>query len=140
MKQAILCDLDGTLALHVARGPYDEMRCDTDAPNLPVVELLEVLQRAYGDDVLFVSARHERAREKTVAWLKEHVTPDGADPVLYMRADGDDRSDAIVKEEIYRREIEPHYAVRVVLDDRRRVVEAWRRMGLFCLQVADGEF
>ena len=33
-----------------------------------------------------------------------------------------------------------NYNVKFVLDDRNRVVEMWRSLGLTCLQVADGDF
>jgi hypothetical protein len=57
-----------------------------------------------------------------------------------MRAEGDTRKDSIIKEEIYRAEIENKYNVLFVLDDRNQVVELWRRLGLTCLQVAEGNF
>lgn len=57
-----------------------------------------------------------------------------------MRPAGDQRDDRIVKEEIYRREIEGKYNVRFILDDRDKVVRRWRELGLPCFQVADGDF
>ena len=57
-----------------------------------------------------------------------------------MRKTGDNRKDSIIKEEIYRNLIEPNYNIEFVLDDRNQVVDMWRRIGLTCLQVADGNF
>lgn len=131
----VVCDLDGTLALMNGRGPYEGEKCDTDLPNPPVVELVRRL--ADRDQIIFVSGRFDAVREKTCAWLREHV---GFTAPLFMRADGDTREDSIIKREIYEREILGSYNVRFVLDDRNRVVEGWRRLGLTCFQVADGNF
>jgi hypothetical protein len=57
-----------------------------------------------------------------------------------MRRSGDNRCDSIVKEEIYREHIEGKYNVLAVFDDRDRVVDMWRRLGLLCLQVYYGDF
>jgi hypothetical protein len=57
-----------------------------------------------------------------------------------MRSNGDYRSDEIVKEELFRARIQPRYSVGGVIDDRNRVVKMWRRIGLVCFQVAEGEF
>jgi hypothetical protein len=57
-----------------------------------------------------------------------------------MRKEGDVRKDAIVKGEIYEKNINGKYNVLFVLDDRNQMVEMWRGLGLTCLQVADGDF
>ena len=59
---------------------------------------------------------------------------------LFMRASGDTRKDEIVKLELFDAHVRGKYDVRLVLDDRDRVVRMWRSIGLTCLQVADGEF
>jgi hypothetical protein len=140
-RSAIICDLDGTLAIHNGRKPYEYDKCDTDLPNEPVLEILLCMRLAPGskvEEVVFVSGREDSCREKTAAWITWHVGI--ADPLLFMRKSGDYRKDDVVKEEIYRAHIEPFYDVLFVLDDRTRVVQAWRRLGLTCLQVADGDF
>ncbi len=57
-----------------------------------------------------------------------------------MRAAHDDRADAVIKREIYDKEIGPRFDVLCVLDDRDQVVRMWRGLGLVCLQVAPGDF
>jgi hypothetical protein len=57
-----------------------------------------------------------------------------------MRAAGDTRNDAIVKGELFDIHVRDRYRVRFVLDDRNRVVDWWRRIGLRCWQVAPGNF
>ncbi|MFP5226631.1 MAG: hypothetical protein ACLGXA_03310, partial [Acidobacteriota bacterium] len=107
----------------------------TDLPHGHIVQLVKLLRERY--PVIFVSGRKAECREATMDWLFSNV---GFTDPLFMRADGDNRDDRIVKEEIYRREIEGKYNVLFVLDDRNRVVEKWRELGLPCLQVAKGDF
>lgn len=93
--------------------------------------------QARGYRVYFVTGRDENFREMTSAWLKlHHVLYDE----LYMRADQDFREDSEVKEEIYITHIEKNSQVLFVVDDRKSVVERWRKLGLTCLQCAPGDF
>ena len=57
-----------------------------------------------------------------------------------MRKSSDSRGDQIVKSEILEKEILPKYNVKLVLDDREKVVRMWRDKGLTCLQVDWGDF
>ena len=139
----VICDLDGTLAIHDGRRPYEYEKCDTDLVNEPVLAVLEgLLLRDVFLQVIFVSGREDSAREKTEHWLWERCS--FARPTLFMRKSGDGRRDVIVKEEIYREHIEPNYQVFLVLDDRNSaknpVVAMWRNLGLTCFQVAPGNF
>ncbi|WP_424215154.1 AAA family ATPase [Streptomyces sp. BI20] len=137
LPSAVLCDIDGTLALNVDRNPYDFSRCDGDALNTPVREALDAFRQAHGDKVVLLSGRSEDHREITEAWLERHGV---AHDELWMRASGDGRSDDIVKAELFDRHIRERFAVRVSLDDRDRVVALWRRMGLPTWQVNYGNF
>lgn len=79
----------------------------------------------------------EKSREQTQKWLIDRGIHWNA---LFMRKDGDMRNDAIIKKEIYEENIKGRYEVLFVLDDRNRVVDFWRSIGLICLQVAPGDF
>jgi hypothetical protein len=57
-----------------------------------------------------------------------------------MRGNDDNRCDSIVKEEIYNEYIKDKYNVLAVFDDRDRVVDMWRRIGLPTYQVYYGSF
>lgn len=139
LPSAIICDLDGTLALHNGRSPYDVEKCDTDVPNSPVRLILNSISFAGSDKkVIFVTGREDKFREKTIIWIARHTGR--TEDLLLMRPTGDMREDSIVKKEIYNREIQGKYNVRFVLDDRNRVVNMWRRIGLTCFQVAEGDF
>lgn len=136
---AILVDIDGTVALMVARSPYDATRVHEDRPNLPVIAAVEAMHAA-GYAVVFCSGRTEDARLATATWLRQHLPSVGVHAVLHMRPSGDMRKDAVVKAEIFDKEIRHNYDVRFVLDDRQQVVDMWREVGLTVFQVAPGNF
>lgn len=147
--KAIICDIDGTLALFNGRGPYDKEKYHLDLPNMPVVDILGTYDhwREFGVEndegkqpnlkILIVSGREDDKYDVTYAWLRKHGIPFDA---LFMRKAGDFRNDAIIKREIYENEILGNYNVLFCLDDRDRVVNGWREAGLTCLQVAPGDF
>ena len=150
MKNIIVCDLDGTLAdcehrvHHVRNTPknWDAFFAGVrdDKVNAAIHHLLVTYQGAkfYSPfSIIFCSGRPERCRADTEDWLREvcHIT----DYTLLMRKDGDFRADHIVKQEILDNSI-PKEHVLFVLDDRQQVVDMWRRNGLVCFQVAEGNF
>lgn len=133
-----LVDVDGTMALRGDRDPFDWDRVGEDAPNEALVTLLEALDNVGEFQFVFVSGRPEMCREATEKWLKRHVGVRWE--ALYMRDAGDNRSDDVVKREIFDREIRERYNVVGVFDDRVRVVKMWRSMDLPVFQVAEGDF
>ena len=136
MKQkAIIVDIDGTLAHMSGRSPYDYSKVGTDTIDETILDI--VLKHQVGYYIFIVSGRKHECREQTEVWLHKHRVPYNE---LYMREDGDNRNDAIVKREIFETYIDPIANVQFVLDDRNRVVKMWREIGLKCLQVADGDF
>ena len=154
LPEAVICDLDGTLALMNGRSPYDASTCDKDLPNHPVIKTLIAHYRA-GREIIFCSGREDKYRDPTIRFIEQHVKSDNLaftqDPMetssmqpvpykLYMRKSDDFRKDAIIKEEIYKTHIEGKYNVLLVLDDRNQVVDFWRSKGLVCFQVAPGNF
>lgn len=148
LPTAIVCDLDGTLALIHDRSPYDATDCDIkDLPNTPVIETILSHYRS-GRDIIFCSGREDKFRPETIRFIEKHVLVENTlscqiEPIkykLFMRKTDDFRKDAIVKEEIYQNEIDSKYNVLMVLDDRNQVVEFWRSKGLTCFQVAEGNF
>ncbi len=153
--EAIICDLDGTLALIHGRSPYDASDCDLkDLPNVPVIETILAHYKA-GRKIIFCSGREDKYRPETIRFIEKHCLIDNENfysspletsPIisiqyeLYMRKTDDFRKDAIIKEEIYQANIEGKYNVLCVLDDRDQVVQFWREKGLTCFQVAPGNF
>ena len=165
----ILVDIDGTAALGIGkhRKAYDYDKVGYDEPNTTVWEMLEILTKL-DLRVVFLSGRenvtfpgksdrkdksyrraympnddteYPNCYELTLEWLRSHSFEYGlGEPELYMREEGDNRKDSIVKKELYRKYIHPNYYVRLVLDDRNQVVDMWRSLGLPCWQVAPGNF
>lgn len=149
MKQkAIGCDIDGTLARRNegpdGRGPFDWSRVGEDTVADSVRFALELFRREGYFVVIFTGRPAGReaggieVQEATQKWLAEH----GIVWDLYLSRDAGDyvTPDDVVKERLYRENVEPFYDLEVILDDRRRVVDMWRRIGLQCWQVAPGDF
>jgi predicted kinase len=140
LGDTILCDLDGTLCLKGDRGWYDLDKVGLDDVNTPIANIVRAFHEK-GYTILYVSGRegNDVCSRESLRWLQAHdLWFDRS--MLLMRMENDTRNDAIVKEEIYKEEIEGKYDVEFVLDDRQRVVDMWRRNGLRCLQVAPGNF
>lgn len=149
LPNAIMSDIDGTLALLNGRDPYDASTCENDLPNIPVIETLKSFyQRGY--HIIFCSGREDKYKEQTQRFIEKFVRVSYADglekfdkPIayrLFMRKTLDFRKDSVIKEEIFRNHIENKYNVLLVLDDRDQVVQGWRELGLTCFQVAPGNF
>lgn len=127
---AFLFDIDGTLANLGDRSPYDGAKCHLDTPNTPVVAVAQALSREYR--IVVMSGRHDTHRALTETWLKEHNVVFDA---LFMRAEGDNRKDSIIKRELFEEHIRPHYNVVGVFDDRPQVIRMWKEIGLHVFDV-----
>jgi len=134
---AVIVDLDGTAAIHNGRGPYEIHKCHSDLINPMVLEVVKLLVNHKFYQVIYCSGRDDCHRTMSQAWLDHNGFPKGP---LHMRVTGDKRNDGVVKTEIYQSLIEPHYDVRLVIDDRDRVIKAYRALGLTVWQVAEGDF
>lgn len=135
---AIICDLDGTIALHDGvRNVYDGSKCNLDNVNQPILYLLQALIGPI-TTIIFLSGREDKWRPETMEFFQRHNVPYHG--MLHMRATGDKRKDNIVKQELFDQHVRGKFNVRFVLDDRNQVVDHWRAIGLTCLQVADGNF
>lgn len=137
LPKAILCDLDGTLALLNGRNPFDATDCDKDVLNGPVAHILATYKQA-GYAILLLSGRQDKHRDATLRFLEQHGI---AYDMLQMRITGDDRKDAIVKKQLFEETIRDKYYIEFVLDDRNQVVDMWRdELKLPCFQVYYGDF
>ena len=152
LPKAIVCDLDGTMALMNGRNPYDASTCDKDLPNIPVVETIKLFHEA-GYKIIFCSGREDKFKEPTEKFIKQYFTKEESHQPfsdftydsprsyhLFMRKTGDQRKDAVIKNEIFMENIYNKFNVLFVLDDRDQVVKGWRDIGLTCFQVAEGDF
>lgn len=136
LPKCVIFDLDGTLFDNTGRHPFDWSRVIEDTPRASVVELFKMYEAA-GYDCVTVSGRDGCCREESLRSLEMA----GMIPAAhFQRAEGDSRPDDIVKEEIFWREIAPKWHVLRAIDDRTKVVDMWRLIGVECWQVAPGNF
>ncbi|HLO48594.1 MAG TPA: AAA family ATPase [Kamptonema sp.] len=135
LPEAIIVDMDGTLALLNGRNPYDASNCDRDLPNQPVLDTVRKWQSTI--KIIVVSGRTDNCQPQTERWLQQYGVKYTS---LYMRKTGDQRKDSIIKAEFYHQHIEGKFNIRFVLDDRQQVVDMWRSLGLTVFQVAEGDF
>src|SRR5690625_3865352 len=141
----VITDLDGTISdaehrVHLVRNhpkDYDTSFAESrnDAPIEAVITVLQALKQA-GHDIHIITGRSEVIKRDTETWLKQHDVPFDR---LLMRPESDYTPDDRLKEKWFKKEYDPSNVL-LVLEDRARVVRMWRRLGLTCLQVADGDF
>jgi predicted kinase len=137
LPSAIIVDIDGTLAhMNGGRSPYDYTNVKQDGIDHGIRRLVQ-LEKERGTTVIIVSGRDGVCYGDSREWLESHDVPYD---LFFIRAPGDSRDDRIIKSEIFDAHIRDQYNVLYVLDDRDRVVQMWRSLGLKCLQVAEGDF
>lgn len=132
----VLVDVDGTVANHLGvRNPYDESRVLEDTTWETVIQMVRDLYLTH--NVCVVSGRHDGCGDDTCDWLEMHAVP--FDHIL-MRYNADNRSDAVVKQEILDELVAVigKENIAFVIDDRPRVCEMWRSNGIVVKQVHAG--
>lgn len=147
LPECIIVDLDGTLAIHGSRGPYEAEKCDTDTVDdavLSVVCDFAHSMRTIGLDykVFFMSGREgtPSVHEKTLTWLKNIESLDCVEWELHMREDGDGRPDFLVKHDMYVAHIRNQHRPLFVMDDRDQMVRYYRSLGIKTFQCGYGNF
>jgi len=146
MNKYVVVDIDGTIAdcwhrvsfLKQGDKGYKKFlnECDKDKPIKKIIELVELLNLT--NMIIFCTAREESQRKKTEAWLKKNVNV--SHYILLMKKDNDDRDDNIIKPELLKEAGITLKDVNIILDDRNRVVKAWRKHGYICLQTVEGNY
>ena len=137
--KSIVVDIDGTLSNDIWRrhlitngqATWDDIHTMSkyDMPNQWCLEIIDAMQ-SKGYKLLFITARNEKYREDTLAWLNANVIG-GFE--LFMRPITDLSDDWIVKKNIYHTNIESLYDVEFCLEDKGSVAQMWRDLGLTCL-------
>lgn len=136
LPDAYIFDVDGTLAQMNGRSPFAWDKVDTDLPKEDVIQVLHSLH-ARGNKIIICSGRDGSCKELTEDWFRANgIWWDE----FFIRPAGDNRKDYLIKEEIYRNNIEGKFNVLGVFDDRDQVVHVWRHLGLTCFQVDYGDF
>ena len=149
-NKIVIFDLDGTIADITARRNlatkddgkldwdifFDPKNIDLDTPNQKVVDMLNMINDTDRYQIWILSGRSDVTYQATIDWLTNNgihfdtiiMRPQNH---LYMK-------DSDLKQ-IWLDDIGVDY-VDMVFDDRNQVVDMWRKNGLTCFQVADGDF
>ena len=151
MKNTIIFDLDGTLALidkrrELSTKPNGKIDFDKlhdpslikhDKPNWPVIKIAQLFAEQEFKIVIF-SGRSDKTATATLSWLSQSKVPFNK---LVMRPY---KTKNFVPDEVLKKDmLDKHLDINdifMVVDDRQKVVDMWRSLGLICLQVADGNF
>ena len=151
MKNTIIFDLDGTLAdisvrRKLATKPNGKMDWDIffdpdniklDVPNKPVVKMAQMFAENEYNVIIF-SGRTDKTKYSTRSWLSHNRVPFQK---LVMR---DSKINHYTPDDILKKDMLDKYVdindVFLVVDDRNKVVDMWRSLGLTVFQVADGNF
>lgn len=114
-----------------------------DPPRQPVVDILVALSELHPPyEIAIWSGRPAAYGHVASAWLKKHVSPKWESYVsLRMRPDDENNvPDEVLKESWLDEVMTAGRRVEYVFDDRNKVVAMWRRRGITCFQVAEGNF
>ena len=151
MKNTIIFDLDGTLALidkrrELSTKPNGKIDFDKlhdaslikhDKPNWPVIKMAQLFAEQ-GFKIVIFSGRSDKTATATLSWLSQSKVPFNK---LVMRPQN---TMGFVPDEILKKDmLDKHVDINdifMVVDDRQKVVDMWRSLGLICLQVAEGNF
>ena len=150
-KNTVIFDLDGTLANIDKRKElatksngkldwdvfYDSTNIKLDVPNESVVKLAQMFAEN-GFNIVIFSGRTDKTKYSTRSWLTHNIV---TFQKLVMR---DSKINHYIPDEILKKDMLDKYAdiddVFLVVDDRNKVVDMWRSLGLTVFQVAEGDF
>lgn len=145
-KGYVLCDLDGTIAnidhrLQYGKGETKDWEkffslIPNDTPREEVIaQLYEYADQGY--TIILVSARPERYRGLTVAWLAKYLQLPYFN--LIMRGDHDKRPDTMVKADMLKLWTPAELKkIHMIIDDRPSVIRMWRELGFTVTDVGHG--
>ena len=151
MKNTIIFDLDGTLALidkrrELSTKPNGKIDFDKlhdpslikhDKPNWPVIKMAQLFAEQ-GFKIVIFSGRSDKTILTTRSWLTHNRVPFHK---LVMRPH---KTMNFVPDEVLKKDmLDKHLDINdifMVVDDRQKVVDMWRSLGLICLQAAEGNF
>lgn len=138
LPYCIICDIDNTLAYTGHRDYFDIKKSHKDPVIEPVKMILDAMCEKFKDIAIFlITGRDLKHIVTTVNWLERRGIKYDS---LIMRKTGDKRPDVEFKKEAFNESVEDHYNVLMVLEDRKRVCKMYRGLGLFVMQVAEGDY
>lgn len=126
LDEAVIVDIDGTLAHMHSRGPFEWSKVGEDHLDKEVASYVDYLNHN-GVHVFIFSGRDSVCRRETEEWLLRH---DIDYAHLAMRPEGNTQPDYIVKEEMFDLYCKGKYNVTHVIDDRAMMCRHWETMNL----------
>ena len=137
LPNCVIIDLDGTVALHQGRLPYDWDKISSDKCDTRMKKLIE--QFNYQSiKIIFLTGRPESAREETKKWITTHFPT--LNYMLLMRDNQDCRPGEVYKRTTWESFIKHSFNTLCVFEDSNKCVDMWRELGLLTCQVANGDY
>jgi len=101
------------------------------------ITLLQLLRKASVATV-FVTARNEKYKYPTMAWLEEKIGLKPDDYTIYMRPEDNTEADRNLKERAVK-ELTADYNILFAIDDKVEVAKLWADYGLASLHVVSSD-
>jgi len=133
LPTAFIWDIDGVICdsfqeeftVQFANGDFSSF--ERGIPNYPpirwAIAMVNTLSREHR--IVFVTARDESFREETIRWLSKHLDDSRLhSDDLYMRPTGDQRSDHVVKKELFD-QFKNHFNILAAIDDNHSNCRLW---------------
>ena len=157
MKKIVIFDLDGTLAIidkrRIKAGKTtdgkktkkfnwdvfnDPSNIALDEPNVPVIKMAQLFAED-GFLIVIFSGRTDKTEHTTRAWLTRNRVP------FHTLAMRPHKTMNFVPDEVLKKHMLDNALFNIddvflVVDDRQKVVDMWRDLGLTVFQVAPGDF
>jgi hypothetical protein len=152
--KTVIFDLDGTLADITKRREmstkengkidwdifFEPNNIWFDLPNEPVITMAQLLSEKHR--IVIFSGRSKATKDETKRWLKKFYVPFD---VIKMRPTSNEWK-FMPDDELKQHWLDTLFpddkknGILCVFDDRQKVVDMWRRNGITCFQVDDGNF
>lgn len=132
LPMAIQIDLDGTLAIFGNKNPYNR-----DFINDKVcvqVKSIIFLEKNINTKIIILSGRSDKFKSITIDWLNKNDIPFDE---LHMRREKDNSPDTDLKEKLFKIHCLDKYYIKYIIDDRLKVVNKWKELGLFVFNVGN---
>jgi len=132
---------------------FDPDNIKLDTPNDPVIKMAQLFKKD-GFKIVIFSGRNDRSFDTTKQWLKKFdvpfdllvMRPDKFKSDSWPIADGNPATSDMrfMPDDILKKKMLDTFVdindVFLVVDDRQKVVDMWRDLGLNTFQVAPGDF